>query len=40
MHDGRARTLEAAVRDMITTTKGTDAPDADVAAIAAYLRTL
>lgn len=40
MHDGRAATLEAAIRDMIATTKATDAPDADVAAIAAYLRTL
>lgn len=40
MHDGRAATLEAAVRDMIETTRGTSAPDADVDAIAAYLRTL
>ncbi len=40
MHDGRSPTLEAAIRDMIATTKHTTAPDADVAAIAAYLRTL
>jgi cytochrome c peroxidase len=40
MHDGRAATLEAAVRDMITTTRSTAAPDADIDAIAAYLRTL
>lgn len=40
MHDGRAATLEAAVRDMIETTHDTTAPDADVDAIAAYMRTL
>jgi len=40
MHDGRAPTLDAAVRDMIVTTRSTNAPDADVAAIVAYLRTL
>lgn len=40
MHDGRAKTLEAAIQDMVTTTKGSAAPDADVAAMAAYLRTL
>lgn len=40
MHDGRSATLEAAIRDMIETTRETDAPDADVDAIAAYLRTL
>lgn len=40
MHDGRAPTLEAAVRDMIATTRPAPAPEADVAAIAAYLRTL
>ncbi|MBL9103388.1 MAG: cytochrome-c peroxidase [Myxococcales bacterium] len=40
MHDGRAPTLEAAIRDMIATTRERDAPAEDVAAIAAYLRTL
>ncbi|MEZ4447904.1 MAG: c-type cytochrome [Nannocystaceae bacterium] len=40
MHDGRSKTLEAAVRDMIETTRSTSAPDVDVDAIAAYLRTL
>ncbi|MBA3545935.1 MAG: c-type cytochrome [Nannocystis sp.] len=40
MHDGRAPTLEAAVRDMVTTTRSTPAPEADIAAMAAYLRTL
>ena len=40
MHDGRSATLEAAIRDMIETTRETSAPDADVDAIAAYLRTL
>jgi mono/diheme cytochrome c family protein len=40
MHDGRSATLEAAIRDMIETTRSTTAPDADVDAIAAYLRTL
>lgn len=41
MHDGRSVTLEAAIRDMITTTTPTtSAPDADIDAIAAYLRTL
>jgi len=40
MHDGRSATLEAAIRDMITTTRSTPAPDADIDAIAAYLRTL
>ena len=40
MHDGRAKTLEAAIQDMVTTTKNTTASDADVAAMAAYLRTL
>ncbi|WAS90623.1 c-type cytochrome [Nannocystis punicea] len=40
MHDGRAPTLEAAIRDMIVTTRSTAAPEADVDAIAAYLREL
>lgn len=40
MHDGRSATLEAAVRDMLTTTDHASAPDADVDALAAYLRTL
>ncbi|MCY1057674.1 c-type cytochrome [Nannocystis sp. SCPEA4] len=40
MHDGRAQTLEAAIRDMIATTRPTAAPDSDVDAIAAYLRQL
>ncbi|HEY0138881.1 MAG TPA: hypothetical protein VGB85_32570 [Nannocystis sp.] len=40
MHDGRASTLEDAVRDMITTTRPTSAPNEDIEAIAAYLRTL
>ncbi|WP_143825710.1 c-type cytochrome [Nannocystis exedens] len=40
MHDGRAATLEAAIQDMVETTRGTTAPDADVDAIAAYLREL
>lgn len=40
MHDGRSATLEAAIRDMLATTGAGTAPDADVDAIAAYLRTL
>lgn len=40
MHDGRAATLEAAIRDMLDTTGRSSAPDSDVDAIAAYLRTL
>ncbi len=40
MHDGRSPTLEHAIRDMILKTRDTTAPDADVDAIAAYLRTL
>lgn len=40
MHDGRSATLEAAIQDMVETTRHTSAPDADVAAMAAYLRTL
>jgi len=40
MHDGRAVTLEDAVRDMVEGTLEIDAPNADIAAMAAYLRTL
>jgi mono/diheme cytochrome c family protein len=41
MHDGRARTLDDAVRDMIvTTTPTTNPPQEDIEAISAYLRTL
>lgn len=40
MHDGRSATLEDAVRDMIATTTSSTPQDGDIAAIAAYLRTL
>ncbi|MEZ4380602.1 MAG: c-type cytochrome [Nannocystaceae bacterium] len=40
MHDGRAHTLEDAVRDMIDTTSPIAGSDADVEALTAYLRTL
>jgi hypothetical protein len=40
MHDGRSKTLDAAVRDMIEGTVTTDPPQENVDAIVAYLRTL
>ena len=41
MHDGRSRTLDDAVLDMIvTTTPSSDPPARDIEAISAYLRTL
>ncbi|MCA9716431.1 MAG: c-type cytochrome [Myxococcales bacterium] len=40
MHDGRSPTLEHAVQDMIESTRQTTAPQDDVDAITAYLRTL
>ncbi|MCA9690466.1 MAG: hypothetical protein R3A51_13625 [Nannocystaceae bacterium] len=40
MHDGRSGTLEAAIQDMVESTRGVTAPQADIDAIAAYLRTL
>lgn len=40
MHDGRSRTIEDAVRDMIETTASTNASPEDVAALSAYMRTL
>ena len=38
--DGRSPTLEHAVQDMIESTRQTTAPQDDVDAITAYLRTL
>lgn len=40
MHDGRSRTIEDAVRDMIETTTSTNASPEDVEALSAYMRTL
>ena len=41
MHDGRAATLEEAVRDMLLTANGIDSPlQADVEAMTAYMRSL
>jgi mono/diheme cytochrome c family protein len=40
MHDGRSRTLDQAVRDMIETTTQAAYDEADVAALTAYMRTL
>ena len=40
MHDGRSPTLEAAIRDMVETTRNTTASEAEVEAMAAYLRAL
>jgi hypothetical protein len=41
MHDGRAATLDDAVRDMLTTTRPElRLDDADVAAMVAYLEQL
>jgi hypothetical protein len=40
MHDGRSRTIEDAVRDMIETTTSTNASPEDVAALSAYMRML
>jgi mono/diheme cytochrome c family protein len=40
MHDGRAATLEAAVRDMIEATLSTEPTPQDVEALTAYMRTL
>lgn len=40
MHDGRSRTIEDAVRDMIETTTSANASPEDVAALSAYMRML
>jgi mono/diheme cytochrome c family protein len=40
MHDGRSADLDAAVRDMVVGSGRGEAPDEDVAAMVAYLRTL
>lgn len=40
MHDGRSGDLDEAVRDMVEGSGRGDAPDEDVAAMVAYLRTL
>jgi len=40
MHDGRSRTLEHAVRDMIESTTSAEATDDHITALTAYMRTL